>query len=202
MLIVGVGCANNNVAFIKAKSASSTKKYELTGETKNIRGLGTLRRIRALRSFGDVKEGVLGGWVQSEKNLSHMGNCWIYYNAIVHESALVSHNARVYDNAHICGESYIGGNAVITDNVRIERKSSVKDNVVISGKARIYQRKVSGNKKVGGDTVLDSDNSFRAVTKNTLEDTGKFIWDVFETSVQTALFPVCVVMAFLNGGSI
>jgi hypothetical protein len=45
------------------------KKYELTTEKKN-----GLYRIRALKSFGDVKEGDLGGFIESEKNLSQKDN--------------------------------------------------------------------------------------------------------------------------------
>lgn len=37
------------------------KKYELTAEAKTVWGV-PLHRIRALRSFGDVHQGDLGGW--------------------------------------------------------------------------------------------------------------------------------------------
>ncbi len=57
------------------------KKYELT-ESKIYCGI-TLSRIKALRGFRNVKAGDLGGWVESELNLSHEGNCWIYNDAIV-----------------------------------------------------------------------------------------------------------------------
>ena len=45
------------------------KKYELTSETKVINGV-ELHQIKALNSFGNIKEGDLGGWIESEKNLS------------------------------------------------------------------------------------------------------------------------------------
>ena len=60
-------------------------KYELTEETTN-----GLHRIRALKDFANVKAGELGGWIESERNLSHEGNCW------VSEDARVSGNAWVY----------------------------------------------------------------------------------------------------------
>ena len=44
------------------------KKYELTEETKVIGGK-TLFRIRALRSFGGIKAGDLGGFIENERNL-------------------------------------------------------------------------------------------------------------------------------------
>jgi hypothetical protein len=52
------------------------KKYELTNE-KIKYGEKTLYRIKALRTFGLVNEGDLGGFVKSEDNLSHC-NCWIF----------------------------------------------------------------------------------------------------------------------------
>ena len=49
------------------------KKYELTGETKEIGGV-TLHRIRALIDIPEhyVKAGDLGGWIEAERNLSQM----------------------------------------------------------------------------------------------------------------------------------
>lgn len=48
------------------------KKYELTDKTMEINNR-TLFRIRALRDFGNVKAGDLGGFVETEDNLSHEG---------------------------------------------------------------------------------------------------------------------------------
>ena len=106
------------------------KKYELTDETITI-GNHTLHRIRALRDFGNVKAGELGGFVESEKNLSHYNDCWIadnarvygdawvrdnalvYGDAWVRDNALVYDNARVYGNALVCGDALVCGNALI-----------------------------------------------------------------------------------------
>ena len=49
------------------------KKYELTSETKIVFG-HILYRIKALSSFGCVSAGDLGGFLESEKNLSQNGN--------------------------------------------------------------------------------------------------------------------------------
>lgn len=38
-------------------------------------------RIIACKDFSDVKKGEFGGLIESEKNLSHKGNCWLYENA-------------------------------------------------------------------------------------------------------------------------
>lgn len=52
------------------------KKYEFTGETKVMAGV-TLKRIRALISFGFVAKGEIGGFIEDEKNLSHGRNAWV-----------------------------------------------------------------------------------------------------------------------------
>lgn len=47
------------------------KKYELAKEdTKTFTDGGTIYRIRALKDFGDVKAGDLGGYIEKEENLS------------------------------------------------------------------------------------------------------------------------------------
>ena len=74
------------------------KKYELTEETKVIAGV-TLKRIRALISFGFVAKGEIGGFIEGEKNLSHDGNAWVADNAWVTGNARVADNARVTGNA-------------------------------------------------------------------------------------------------------
>lgn len=73
------------------------KKYKLTKETKEIDGR-TLHRIEALRDFGDVKAGDKGGWIESEENLSHGDNCWVY------DDARVCGGARACDNAEVKNE--------------------------------------------------------------------------------------------------
>lgn len=58
------------------------KKYELTSETLRYKGC-TLHRIKALKDFGSIKAGELGGWVEKEKNLPQYGNAWVYGDARV-----------------------------------------------------------------------------------------------------------------------
>ena len=62
------------------------KKYELVlDDTIELFGR-KLFRIRAKISFGVVKEGELGGYIESEKNLSHSGNAWVSGDAEVKSS--------------------------------------------------------------------------------------------------------------------
>ena len=88
------------------------KKYRLTEET--IRGCNrTLYRIQALRDFGNVKEGDIGGYIEAEKNLSQIGNAWVYGNARVSGNAWVYGNAWVSDDARVSGDSRVSGDADI-----------------------------------------------------------------------------------------
>ena len=82
------------------------KKYELTEETLEIDG-HVLNRIIALRDFGEVKKGDLGGFIEKESNLAHDWNCWIYNDAVVRDDAMVCGEARVYGKAKVRGEAVI-----------------------------------------------------------------------------------------------
>ena len=62
------------------------KKFILTDETIEMFGV-TLHRIKAVRSFGDVKEGDLGGFVEKEENISEHFEAWGYDNAKVSGNA-------------------------------------------------------------------------------------------------------------------
>lgn len=82
-------------------------KYELTDETN---GSG-LRRIRALRDIPrcGVKEGDLGGWVESEGNLTQEGDCWVSDTAMIYGDARVSDDAQVFGNARVFDAAVCGG---------------------------------------------------------------------------------------------
>lgn len=58
------------------------EKYELTEESMNYYGR-TLYRIRALKTFGNVKTGDIGGFVEDRVNLDDVSNAWVYGNAEV-----------------------------------------------------------------------------------------------------------------------
>ena len=62
-----------------------------------------LYRVVALKDFGDVRKGDIGGWVSSLDNLSQIGNAWVYDNACVFGNAKVYGNAEVFGNARVYG---------------------------------------------------------------------------------------------------
>lgn len=91
------------------------KKYEFTGETKQIDTFGniTVRRIRATMDFGTVKYGDLGGWIEKEENLNQEDNAWVFGNAKVWGDAEISGNAKIWGDAKICDNAGIWGDAEI-----------------------------------------------------------------------------------------
>ena len=115
------------------------KKYKLVKEEE-----GTLFRIIALRDFSDVKKGERGGLIQSEDNLSHEGDCWVYENAVIFGDALVSENAAILGTAQVRGKARVFGNAEILGTAQVRGKARVFGNAVIvgtaqvSGKARVF----------------------------------------------------------------
>lgn len=112
-------------------NTSNFVKPKLLEETYN------LYRIRALKDFGNVKTGYLGGYVEKEENLSHEGNCWVDDNAKVYNNAKISGNAEVYDNAKIYGEADVFGNAKVYGNAEVYNKTSVCDNAMVYDNAKV-----------------------------------------------------------------
>ena len=104
------------------------KKYEFTGETKQVGFFGniTLKRIRATMEFGIVKIGDLGGWIEKEENLSHEGDAWVY------------DNAEVYGNAKVCGNAKVWGDAWVYDNAEVWGDAKVYGNAEVWGDAKVY----------------------------------------------------------------
>lgn len=135
------------------------KKYELTDETIEWNE-HTLHRIRALKGFlhaetmsGNlVDPGTLGGWIESEDNLSQEGDCWVWKDA------------KVYDGAVVYGDGVIGGEAeVYGDGTEVYEsgsvfgKSKVFDGSKIHGVTCIRGNSTVRNSDVVNSMVLDED---------------------------------------------
>ena len=130
------------------------KKYEFTGGTKKVRGrtLYQIRAVTAIASLG-VVAGDIGGWIESENNLSHKGDAWVFDNACVYDNACVSGDACVYDNACVSGDACVYDNACVSGDAR------VYGNACVSGDARVYGNAcVSGDARVYGNACV-SDNA-------------------------------------------
>jgi len=136
------------------------KKYEFIGEEKYFYRC-TVRRIRAVRDFGNVKKGELGGWIESEKNLSHEGLCWVGDRAFVTDNAEVREDAVVSGNAQIRANAVVGGNAEVSGYAQVEGNAIVCERGKVGGYALIYgnagirgRSAVWGNALVCGDVVM------------------------------------------------
>ena len=142
---------HKHVIDTKVRRYLDMKKYELTGETMSHGGR-VLYRIKALRDFGIVKAGDLGGWVESEKNLSHDGTAWVSGNA------LVTGNARVFGDARVCGNAGVYGNAQIYGSAMVYGNAIAYGNAGVCGDAMVYgNARVCGNAMVYGNAIVYSD---------------------------------------------
>lgn len=121
------------------------KKYELLQNDKIEYNEKILYRIKALKSFYDVEKGDLGGYIESERNLSHEGLCWVYDSAKVYdyaevfENAIVSNNAEIYGNAKVSKNSSVSENAKIYGNARLYGNAEVYENAHVYGNAKVYE---------------------------------------------------------------
>ena len=94
-------------------------------------------RIRALRSFGDVKKDDIGGFIESETNLSHNGDCWVFDDAKVYGNAKVFDDAKVSGNAKVFDDAKVYGNAKVFDNARVDVDAKLSGDAEVSGKEDI-----------------------------------------------------------------
>ena len=85
------------------------KKYELTAECKEYEGrkLYRIRATKMIPKFG-VRVGDLGGWIESEYNLSQNGRAWVGGEAYVYGEAKIWDEGLVYDNAKVYGAAKVG----------------------------------------------------------------------------------------------
>lgn len=112
-----------------------------------------LHRNQALKTINvRVEAGELGGFVQSEQNLSQEGECWIYDDAVCCGEAVVEQDAELHDGAVAAGSAVITGDACMYDRAWAGgncciRSGEVKDDAAVTGEAVI--------KKDGKDSPPD-----------------------------------------------
>ena len=132
----------------------SGKKYEIT-EAAHPK-YPWLHRIRAIRQVNEqVSPGMLGGYVQTEDNLSQEGTCWIYDQAICCEEAAVADDGRMFDGAVARGSALIGGDARMFERAMAEGNSSffsgeLKEDARLAGNAVVQQSDNGLSPLIGG----------------------------------------------------
>ncbi len=155
------------------------KKYELVPDRQIIVAGTTLYRIRALKDFGKVKAGNLGGFVRSEDNLSQLGDCWVADEAQVYDQAVISDDAqirghgRVYGHGRVDDKGQVLGNGqvfengwvfkkgLVFDNAKVFGAAQVRDNGMAYGDSELFENvrvlddgQVCGHARLGGKTVV------------------------------------------------
>lgn len=131
----------------------SEKKYELIPSDKE-----GLYRVKALKDFSNVKKGDIGGFIQSENNLSHNGNCWIYNDAIVGDDTRIVENAVIRDRAVVCDNAVVYGNAQILNYAQVWGNAEVSGEAVVRNSANVYcNARVYGNATIQDDAVVRGD---------------------------------------------
>lgn len=146
------------------------KKYELTDVTKTLRDGTVLHRIRALRNFAlfegckEIKKGDLGGWIESESNLSQINASWVSGEACVFGDATVREDAKVYNRASVYGEARVEGRAIVCDHARVYEHARLYGKASVSGNAEVFGvatvgdfAQIRDNAKVHDDALVYED---------------------------------------------
>lgn len=134
-------------------------KFELLPGAITVPGEPPLFRIRALRSFGRVRAGEHGGLVRNEKNLSHVGHCWIGPNAKAVDESRVSGDAQLRDYATACGSASVKGRAVLCDHFIVSEHALACGDFTGAGHARLAQYATGEGSATLQDWAIAAGNS-------------------------------------------
>jgi hypothetical protein len=130
----------------------------------------TFYRIKALKDFGHVKKGELGGYVEHDRNLSQIGECWVADNARVMD------DAYVYDNALIMDQAVVMGNAQVSEDVIVRGDYIVARSTVLKGD-NIYGLKEDEDDKTDNGKKSDDSEDIQAADRH---NDGKLQWSLVD----------------------
>ena len=177
-------------------TTTSNQKYEITEISHEKYPF--LHRIRALRDVSaEVRAGDLGGFVESESNLSFEPDdtAWIVDDAIACNDADVDKGAVLRGETVVCDNAYISMGAVLSGHARVEDNAYIRGSVpsasarasgfsmilndkdtmggpILSGHCAVYG-KVSGDVRLTGSGLVISGEEIRNDTLDTLVISGK-----------------------------
>ena len=126
------------------------KKYELTEQYLYDERNNQVFQIKALKNFGDVKKGDLGGYIQREYNLSQEGDCWVYGNSSVSEFARVQDDAKIKDFCKMNDYARLRNNSLMLEEAHMEGMTDLADNAIIKGEAHM-----EGRARAFGDAIIE-----------------------------------------------
>lgn len=151
------------------------KKYKLTDESIIIDGR-KLFRIEAIKDFYYIKKGSVGGFIESEKNLSQAGSCWVFNDAMVYDNARIYDDARIYNNAEVYENAEVFGSVEVSGHARVYGNAKVFCNAEVYGEAEVFGNAIiHGNARIIGDAKV-ANNSDYIVFKNWWSSGRYFTW--------------------------
>ena len=110
-------------------------KYEIQQQDHRLPDGRKVNRIKALRDFGTVKAGTIGGFVEADDNLSHDGLCWIADDAMALDRSRVSRDAQLRDRARISDWAAITDRCVVCDDARLQDSVFAYDDTIIGAQS-------------------------------------------------------------------
>lgn len=139
----------------RAAKQRPSPKYLLTSRSVS-EGNKTLFQIQALRDIPSlgVHAGDFGGYIASERNLSQLGDCWVFDKAKVYDRAVVRDNATVHGNAIVKGAAVVRDHAKISGNASVSEGATIRDYARIDGEAAISGESVIKDYAVCGDDTM------------------------------------------------
>lgn len=142
------------------KEVVHNKKYEFTGKEVKLTSRKyvankLVTREHILKQIIRLSDGLVGGYIESEENLSHSGTCFIYDNAKVYGNAKVCDNSSIYDEVTVYDNAMLCGNVIVNDNVSIFGNSLLQGDILLSGKSKVYDNALLiGRMKIGERTSI------------------------------------------------
>ena len=175
---------------------TTNQKYEITEIAHEKYPF--LHRIRALRDIGsEVKTGTLGGFVESEDNLSFRpgDDAWLFDDAIACNDAYVDKGSYLRGNAIACGHAYVSRGTLLAGHARAEDDAYIRGATLtnharasgfavivynqdtggvpmLSGQSAVYGR-VSGDVRLTGSALVISGEEIQNDTPDTLVISGR-----------------------------
>ena len=124
---------------------ASNRKYEIVN-TYNWNGK-IIKQIRALRSFGNIKKNSIGGWIESESNLSHEGNCWIT------------------DGCIVCGDTKVTGDIIVRNYLRFLHTVDQETLTIKPLRKNGWDINYSGFDKISGEHYVKVGCQFHSISR-------------------------------------
>lgn len=139
--------------FASIEASAAPARYELVTSDTKVEDGHKLTRVRL------ISGGALGGYIESEANLSQSGSCFLDDKSRAYGKARITDDAQLHglakDSARLSGRGQvfgaIYGNGQVKDDAVVY--GQVHDNGVVEGSASVHGQ-VFGNAKVEGQAQV------------------------------------------------